>query len=77
MHYCEMELQGPVLALCDERASVKVEGHWFCEFHANALQQYEARWSGINWFPIGYTETVEQPHPIDKDGRFWDDGEEQ
>jgi hypothetical protein len=41
MHYCEMELQGPVLALCDERASVNVEGYWFCEFHAHALQQYE------------------------------------
>jgi hypothetical protein len=36
--------------------------------------QAEARWSGINWFPIRYTESNKQPQ-LDDDGEFWDDEE--
>ena len=74
MHYCEMELQGPVLAFCDERASMKVGGCWFCEHHAAAMAQSEERWSGVNWFPLRYTESNKQLQ-LDDDGRFWDDEE--
>ena len=74
MHYCEMELQGPVLALCDERASMKVENHWYCQHHGDALQQAEERWSGVNWFQLTCKETEKQPQ-LDDDGRFWDEEE--
>jgi hypothetical protein len=79
MHYCEMETQGPVLGFCGERASMKVENHWYCQHHTDALQQAQERWSGVNWFPIRYTETDEQHDLNDPDGRFWDDdnGEDQ
>ena len=72
MHYCEMELQGPVLALCDERASMKVENHWYCQYHGDALARAQERWSGVNWFPLRYTESNKQLQ-LDDDGRFWDD----
>ena len=75
MHYCEMELQGPVLALCDERASMKVGGCWLCEHHADALAQASERWSGINWFPLTHREIEQQPDLNDPDGRFWDEEE--
>jgi len=73
MRCCEMESQGPVSGFCDERAMFKVQNHWYCQFHADALEEAEARWSGINWFPIRYTESHEQPDLNDPDGRFWDD----
>ena len=60
MRYCEMELQGPVLGFCGERASMKVENHWFCQHHGDALQQAQERWSGVNWFPLTY-KAVEEP----------------
>ena len=72
MRYCEMELQDPVLAICDERASVKVEGHWFCQFHADLLEEAQIRWSGVNWFPLAYGNTEKQSK-VDDDGRFWDE----
>ena len=76
MHYCEMESQGPALGFCDQRASVRVENHWFCKFHADCLEQYEARWSGIDCFPLTYEGTEKQAdNPIDEDGRFWDEEE--
>ena len=75
MHYCEMEVQGRLALPCDERAPVKVEGRWYCQFHADALEEAQIRWSGINWFPIRYTENNKQPDPNDPDGRFWDDEE--
>jgi hypothetical protein len=45
MRYCEMETQGPVLGFCGERASMKVEKHWYCQHHADALEQASERWS--------------------------------
>jgi len=75
MRYCEMELQGPVLALCDERASMKVGGCWLCEHHADALAQASERWSGINWIPLTHREIEQQPDLNDPDGRFWDEEE--
>ena len=74
MHHCEMESQGPVLGFCDQRASAKIEGCWFCQHHAEALQQASECWSGVNWFPITYKKTEKQPQ-LDDDGRFWDDEE--
>ncbi len=71
-HYCEMEVQGRLALPCGDRASVRVEGGWFCQHHADALAQAQERWSGVNWFPIGYTEPGEQFDPNDPDGRFWD-----
>jgi hypothetical protein len=49
MRHCEMELQGPVLGFCDQRASIKIEGCWFCQHHGDALARAQERWSGINW----------------------------
>ena len=60
MHYCEMETQGPVLGFCGERASTKIENHWYCQHHGDALEQAQERWSGVNWFPLTY-KTVEEP----------------
>ncbi|MGD0975944.1 MAG: hypothetical protein ABR866_17790 [Candidatus Korobacteraceae bacterium] len=76
-HFCEMETQGPVLALCDERASMKVGGCWLCEHHAAALEQAAERWSGINWLSLTQTGIDKQPDLNDPDGEFWDDEEEQ
>jgi hypothetical protein len=56
MRYCEMELQGPVLALCDERASTRIENHWYCQHHGAALEQAQERWSGIHLFPLTYSD---------------------
>ena len=72
MRYCEMELQGPALGFCGDRAAVKVEDGWFCEFHANALEQASERWSGIHCFPLTYGE-IEKQAEVDDDGRFWDE----
>ena len=77
MHYCEMETQGPALGFCDQRASIKIEGGWFCQHHADALAQAEERWSGINWFPLTEKQPKKKPDPIDDDGRFWDDEHEE
>jgi hypothetical protein len=74
MNYCEMETQGPVLGFCDQRASVKVENHWYCQHHADALAQAQERWSGINWFPLTCKKTEKQSE-VDDDGRFWDEGD--
>jgi len=72
MDYCEMETQGPVLGFCGERASTKIENHWYCQHHGDALAQAQERWSGVNWFPIIYKTTERQPQ-LDDDGRFWDE----
>jgi hypothetical protein len=70
-----MESQVPVLGFCGERASVKVENHWYCQHHGEALAQAQERWSGVNWFPLTHREIKQQPDLNDPDGRFWD-GEE-
>ena len=76
MRYCEMETQGPVLGFCDQRATAKIEGHWYCPHHADALEQASERWSGIHWFPLTNREIGQQPNLSDPDGRFWDDDTE-
>ncbi len=61
---------------CGERATIKIEGGWYCQHHGDALQQAQERWSGIHLFPLTYENTKEQADtPIDGDGRFWDDEE--
>ena len=77
-HYCEMETQGPVLGFCDQRASTKIEGHWYCLHHGDALEQAQERWSGVNWFSLTEREPKKKPDLNDEDGRFWDNdnGEE-
>jgi hypothetical protein len=77
MHYCEMELQGPVLALCDERASMKVGGCWFCEHHAAAMAQSEERWSGIHLFPLTYGDIEEASGETHDYGNLFDDEDEE
>jgi hypothetical protein len=72
MHYCQMEFQGPVVAFCDDRATAKIEGRWYCQHHADALEQASERWSGVNWFPLRHTESDKQLQ-LDDDGRCWDD----
>jgi len=73
-----MEVNGRLALPCGERASTRIENHWYCQHHGDALQQAEARWSGIHWFPLTYEDTEQQPDFMDEDGRFWDDdnGEE-
>jgi hypothetical protein len=47
---------------CDERASIKAEGRWYCALHADLLAEAEIRWSGVNWLPLGrHPEAEEQP----------------
>jgi hypothetical protein len=53
MHYCELESQGRLALACGDRATVKIEGRWYCQPHADVLEQAEARWSGVNWFSLG------------------------
>ena len=76
MRYCEMESQGRLALPCDERATVKIEGRWYCQPHADVLEQAEARWSGINWFSLTDRGSIDkQPDYNDEDGRFWDEEE--
>jgi hypothetical protein len=49
MHYCEQVVQGPVLEPCDQPAGVKVRGLWFCEYHADALEEFQARSAQPEW----------------------------
>jgi hypothetical protein len=49
MHYCEIEIQGIVLEECGQPASVKHEGRWYCEYHADALEQAETRCAMRHW----------------------------
>ena len=49
MHYCEVELQGRVVEECGKPASVKIGGRWYCEYHADALEQALIRWSDPEW----------------------------
>jgi hypothetical protein len=77
MHYCELEINGRLALPCGDRATVKIEGCWYCQPHADALEQAEARWSGINWFPAPYRNIEKQPDFEDEDGRFWDDEKEE
>ena len=49
MQYCDVEVQGFIAEECGEPASVKVEGRWHCEYHADALERALARWSGPEW----------------------------
>jgi hypothetical protein len=49
MHYCEQELQGPVLEPCDDPASTRIGGKWFCEYHGDALEHFLARCSKPEW----------------------------
>jgi hypothetical protein len=49
MHYCEEEIQGLALEECSKPASVKVGGRWYCEYHADALEQVLIRWSDPDW----------------------------
>jgi hypothetical protein len=58
MHYCQMELQGPVAEPCGKPASVKIGGCWLCEFHADALERFEARTSQPEWIA---RQTTSQP----------------
>jgi hypothetical protein len=72
MARCEMELPGLVLALCDEPASIEIEGHHFCAFHAGVIEAAEERWSGINWFSFPDDDMQEQAR-LDPEGKCWDD----
>ena len=76
MHYCEMETQSPVLAFCDERATEKIEGCWYCQHHAYALEQAEARWSGVNWFPMTYRNIEQKSGERHDYGSLFDDEDE-
>jgi len=76
MHRCEMEVNGRLALPCGDRATVKIEEHWYCQLHADALEQAEQRWSGVNWFPLTYGESEKQLDFNDEDGVFWDNEEE-
>jgi hypothetical protein len=49
MRYCEAEVQGLFLEECSQPASVKIGGRWYCECHADALEQALVRWSDPEW----------------------------
>lgn len=71
MHRCEMESEGRIAMPCDERASTKTDGRWYCALHAEMLEAAETRWSGINFFPTNFNEKQEVC------GNLFDDEEEQ
>jgi hypothetical protein len=71
MHRCEMESEGRIAMPCNERASTKTEGRWYCALHADLLAEAEVRWSGVNWFPLDYNEQPEKCESL------FDDDEEQ
>jgi len=74
-HKCGMEVNGRLELPCDEPATVKIEGGWYCEHHGTALGQAAERWSGVNWFALTDRDIEEQPDLNEADGRFWDDEE--
>jgi hypothetical protein len=49
MQYCDVEVQGFIAEECGEPASVKVEGRWRREYHADALERALARRSDPEW----------------------------
>jgi hypothetical protein len=56
---------------------VKIEGHWYCQHHGDALQQAQERWSGVNWFPTTYR-NIEKPLGERHDyGSLLDDDDEE
>lgn len=57
-------------------ASIKIEGHWYCQLRGGALQQAQERWSGVNWFPLTEKDSKKKLHLNDEDGRFWDGEDE-
>lgn len=77
MRYCEMESQGPVSGFCDQRASIKIEGGWYCQHHADALREAREQWSGVNWFPLS-RKGIEEQKPRDRHdyGSLFDDEDE-
>jgi hypothetical protein len=70
-----MEVNGRLALPCGDRASTKIEDHWYCQHHADALAQSEERWSGINWFSLTEKDSKKKPDLNDPDGRFWDEEE--
>jgi len=76
MHRCEMEINGRLELPCGEPAMFKVENHWYCQIHANAVEEAQIRWSGINWFPLTY-KTAKEPSGERHDyGSLFDDEDE-
>jgi len=49
MHYCEQVAQGPVLEPCDQPASTRIDGRWYCEYHGDALEEFQARCAKPEW----------------------------
>jgi hypothetical protein len=77
MHRCEMEINGRLELPCGERAMFKVENHWYCSAHADAVAESQIRWSGINWFPLTY-KAVEEPSDERHDySNLFDDEDEE
>jgi hypothetical protein len=75
MHFCEMEFRGRLALPCGDRATAKIEGRWYCQLHADALERASERWSGIHWFPLTYgKEPSGERHDY---WSLWDDHEEE
>jgi hypothetical protein len=50
MKYCDALLQqGRVEEPCDEPASTRIDGRWYCELHADSLERFLARCSKPEW----------------------------
>jgi len=60
MHYCEEEIQGMVLEECGQLASVKMQGVWYCEEHADAMERNLIRWSDPEWIAEKFRQ-LEEP----------------
>lgn len=66
MNYCEMELTGMTSDPCGEPAGIKVDGQWFCAFHADALERFYERTSRPDWI-------AEQRRRLEEQDEPWDD----
>jgi hypothetical protein len=77
MHRCEMEINGRLELPCGDRASIRIEKHWYCPAHADALAQAEERWSGIHLFPLTYGGIKEPSDERHDYSSLFDDDEEE
>lgn len=75
-HHCEMETPTLVMGFCDERGTIRIDGHWYCRHHADALQDAQQQWSGINFFPSTHKGNNKQSGERHDYGSLFDDEDE-
>jgi hypothetical protein len=72
-HFCQREIQGLIIEICDMPASVKMAGQWYCERCADALERAQARWASPEWLA---RQLEKQPYFEEDDGSIYQEEED-